>query len=175
VKELMSPKITNVYLDNIQKVLDSQLEKSIMKGEPFLSSSKIKIINVEDELLINQLKNENKNLEKTVTEMDKIIRKLNDLRSEDAKVIDALNDKYIETLNNLEAMQGELNRIDKQPKKCECPDKISNLEAKVIRLESNLAVEKHNNHDLINHINTIQKYKAKYYKTVEALKAHLPN
>jgi len=62
-----------------------------------------------------------------------------------------------------------------EPKQCECPDKISKLEAKVIRLESNLAIEKHNNHDLINHINTIQKYKAKYYKTVEALKVHLPN
>ena len=61
------------------------------------------------------------------------------------------------------------------PKQCECPDKISGLEAKVIRLESNLAIEKHNNHDLINHINTIQKYKNMYFKTVEALKAHLPN
>ena len=62
-----------------------------------------------------------------------------------------------------------------EPKQCECPDKISKLEAKVIRLESNLAIEKHNNHDLINHINTIQKYKNMYFKTAETLKVHLPN
>ena len=61
------------------------------------------------------------------------------------------------------------------PKQCECPDKISGLEAKVIRLESNLAIEKHNNHDLINHINTLQKYKNMYFKTAEAFKVHLPN
>ena len=94
VKELMSPTFTDIYLDNTQKVLDSELEILIMKDEP---------------------------------------------------------------------------------KQCECPDKISKLEAKVMRLESNLAIEKHNNHDLINHINTIQKYKNMYFKTVEALKAHLPN
>ena len=168
VKELMSPIVTDIYLDN-------KLEKSILIGEPVLSPRKTNIRTVEDEFLINQLKNDNNYSEKTFTDMDKTIRKLNDLRSEDADVIDALNDKYIETLNNLEAMQGELNRIDKQPNKCECPDKISKLEAKVMRLESNLAIEKHNNHDLINHINTIQIYKAKYYKTVEALKVHLPN
>ena len=159
VKELMSPIVTDLYLDNTQKVLDSELEKSIFKDVP----------------LFNQLKNENKNLKKTVTEFDKIIRTLNELRSEDAEVIDALNYKYIETLNNLEAMQGELNRIDKQPNPCECPDKISKLEAKVQRLESNLSIEKHNNHDLINHINTLQVYKSKYFKTVETLKVHLPN
>jgi len=62
-----------------------------------------------------------------------------------------------------------------EPKQCECPDKISKLEAKVMRLESNLAIEKHNNHDLINHINTIQKYKNMYFKTAETLKVHLPN
>jgi len=130
VKELMSPKVSELYSKNIQKILD----------EPILSPMEVNISTVEDELLINQLKNENK-----------------------SAVIDKLKFENKSLLNEL------------APKQCECPDKISNLEDKVQRLESNLAIEKHNNHDLINHINTIQKYKNMYFKTAETLKAHLPN
>jgi len=79
-----------------------------------------------------------------------------------------VSDLYLDSELEIPIMKDE-------PKQCECPDKISKLEAKVMRLESNLAIEKHNNHDLINHINTLQIYKAKYYKTVETLKVHLPN
>ena len=95
--------------------------------------------------------------------VDEGVKELMSPKVEDSDVINKLKFKNKLLLNELATKQ------------CECPDKISNLEAKVVRLESNLAIEKHNNHDLINHINTIQKYKAKYYKTVEALKAHLPN
>jgi len=139
VKELMSPTFTDIYLDS-ELEIPIMKDEPLIKDEPILSPMEVNISTVEDELLINKLKNENK-----------------------SAVIDKLKLENKSLLNELATKQ------------CECPDKISKLEAKVIRLESNLAIEKHNNHDLINHINTIQKYKSKYYKTVEALKAHLPN
>ena len=93
--------------------------------------------------------------------------------------------KYTDALNVNKSMQSDLNRLgelmdrdaktirklmdDNQNKQ------IDGTSDKITRLESNLAVEKHNNSDLINHINTLQVYKAKYYKTVETLKVHLPN
>ena len=179
VKELMSPKIFDIYRDNIQKFLGSESEDfeviddlkenlSVTEEALELARDKIRSLN-------NSLQMDNDFFVKTLAEKNAEIDVLTTRSKSVTTERDALNDKYIETLNNLEAMRGELNRIDKQPNKCDCPDKISKLEAKVMRLESNLAIEKHNNHDLINHINTIQIYKAKYYKTVEALKMHLPN
>jgi len=108
-----------------------------------------------------------KSLEEIILERDNYIKKLHNLRSEDVAVIDKLkleletvtnerNDyknKYTETFNNLQAMQGELNRIDK------LRDKDS----------------ENTNDSLITEIKSLNKYKILYFKTAETLKLHLPN
>ena len=161
-------KLRNLKSEDV-KVIDD-LKENLLGTEEALELARDKIRS-----LNNSLQMDNDFFVKTLDEKNAEINVLTTRSNSVTTERDALNDKYIETLNNLEAMQGELNRIDKQPNKCECPDKISKLEGKVQRLESNLAIEKHNNHDLINHINTLQVYKSKYFKTVETLKVHLPN
>lgn len=127
--------------------------------------------------------------EEILSEKDAVIRNLHNLRSEDVLVIDdliakyksalkerdALNEKYVETFNNLSSMKGELNRINNQPKQCSCPDKTNHLEAKIMRLESELTSLRNDKEFLADHIRKIGKYKHLYFSTVETLKLHLPN
>lgn len=168
----------------------AEKDKVINELESKLEVTPMPIVgNFEKDLMIQDL-----------NKAENLVARLQKLRSEDVLLIDQQKEaiailkqelketevKYSETNERLDAFYKKLEENKtayKAPEekmvvaetKCECPDKINHLETKILKLRSGLAVAENNNIELINHINSIEKYKKLYFLTASALKLHLPS